>query len=70
MTIQEGKQLEKLMDAGFALVNSLKEISAEEYQSKEREIAYKFNPIMERIYKAANVKKPDPQDTDEVGDLD
>ena len=25
---------------------------------------------MNRIYQAANVKKPDPQDSDEVGDMD
>ena len=25
---------------------------------------------MDRIYQAANVKKPDPQDSDEVGDMD
>lgn len=25
---------------------------------------------MERIYKAANVRKPDPQDSDDVGDMD
>ena len=72
MTMDEGKLIETLSATGYEFVNAKRTVSAEEFESKEKEIAQKFGPVMNRIYKAAGVKKPKRKDSDsdEVTDLD
>ena len=74
MTLLEAKTIETMRSGGLELINSLADVPAEEFESKDREISQRFNPIIDRIYQAANLQKqmkpPQDPDSEEFGDLD